>query len=74
MYNQHTTPNNDKWPADFNAAAYLHYNPDVAKDIESLSQHGVDITANKLARLHYRANGHAEGRIYTKIPTVITSL
>jgi hypothetical protein len=58
------------WPRDFDAAAYLAYNLDVAKHLPVPNGAGPQQRA-AAAWAHYRRNGFKEGRIYTRIPVVL---
>jgi hypothetical protein len=57
-----------EWPRDFDAAAYLAYNLDVAKQVPQGA--GPEERA-AAAWAHYRRSGFKEGRIYTRIPVVL---
>lgn len=68
IYTYHGT--STRWPTDFDVAAYLQYNPDVEQaKLPIIKENG---TQTKLAHLHFKAFGHAEKRVYSRIPAVVT--
>ena len=64
---QLSSSSDESWPEDFDAAAYLAYNPDCAK----LFAHMTETRRAEAAYEHYQAYGYKERRIYKRVHVIL---